>query len=249
MSQLLVQFVKEFPVEREHLHFKIFILTVNDAEWTGEDWNKYFQSSPFLDHHPIDLEGSPLKTEVLARARVEAASGAFVLAEPRRNDPYLEDSDTLKALLTVWSFAPDMPIYTINALHDSSFQFKIAMEQVHADDTTWLHGVAKTIVDLAKARAYKTFMHLIPPTPMLPGVGAAAGSRAAAPRRTRLSACLLGLAQSQQSVKTSFGKVVWELKAAELDFPSSVPRKGYIGNEYKQSQSILRHLSLRCLHE
>jgi hypothetical protein len=39
-----------------------------------------------------------------------------------------------------------------------------------------------------------------------------------------------GLATSQKSVKTSFGKVVCELKAAELDFPSSVPTTGL----YKQ---------------
>jgi hypothetical protein len=37
---------------------------------------------------------------------------------------------------------------------------------------------------------------------------------------------MLGLAKSQQSVKTSFGKVVCELKAAELDFPNSVPKTG-----------------------
>jgi hypothetical protein len=37
---------------------------------------------------------------------------------------------------------------------------------------------------------------------------------------------MLGLAKSQQSVKTSFGKVVCELKAAELDSPSSVPKRG-----------------------
>jgi hypothetical protein len=37
---------------------------------------------------------------------------------------------------------------------------------------------------------------------------------------------VLGLAKSQQSVKTSFGKVVCELKAAELDFPSSVLKTG-----------------------
>jgi hypothetical protein len=35
---------------------------------------------------------------------------------------------------------------------------------------------------------------------------------------------MLGLAKSQQSVKTSFGKVVCALKAAELDFPNSVPK-------------------------
>jgi hypothetical protein len=39
--------------------------------------------------------------------------------------------------------------------------------------------------------------------------------------------CVLGLAKSQQSVKTSFGKVVCELKAAELDFPSSVAKTGF----------------------
>jgi hypothetical protein len=32
---------------------------------------------------------------------------------------------------------------------------------------------------------------------------------------------------TQQSVKTSFGKVVCELKAAELDFPSSMPKTGF----------------------
>jgi hypothetical protein len=37
---------------------------------------------------------------------------------------------------------------------------------------------------------------------------------------------LLELAKSQQTVKTSFGKVLCELKAAKLDFPSSVPKTG-----------------------
>jgi hypothetical protein len=37
---------------------------------------------------------------------------------------------------------------------------------------------------------------------------------------------MLGLARSQQSVKTNFGEVVCELKAAELDFSSSVPKTG-----------------------
>jgi hypothetical protein len=37
---------------------------------------------------------------------------------------------------------------------------------------------------------------------------------------------MLGLTKSQQSVKTSFGKVVCELKATKLDFPSKVPKTG-----------------------
>jgi hypothetical protein len=43
-------------------------------------------------------------------------------------------------------------------------------------------------------------------------------------RFLEIMAILLGLAKSQQSVQTSFGKVVCESKAAELDFPSSVPK-------------------------
>lgn len=168
--EFLVQFVKEFLVETEHLDVKIVILASNDGEWTDEDQAKYLQSSPFFDHHLIFLEGSPLKTEDLARARVEAASGVFVLADPHRKDPYLEDSDTLKALLTVRNFAAEVPIYTINALHDSSFQFKIAMEQVNIRDAALLasgvpSSTAITNFDLASSRTYNTFMHLIPPTP------------------------------------------------------------------------------------
>jgi hypothetical protein len=52
-----------------------------------------------------------------------------------------------------------------------------------------------------------------------------ASRRLFAPRATRNSE-LLGLAKSQQYVKTSFGKVVCELKATELDFPSSVLKTG-----------------------
>jgi hypothetical protein len=44
-----------------------------------------------------------------------------------------------------------------------------------------------------------------------------------------LYSAVLGLAKSQQSVKTSFGKLVCELKAAELDCPSSVPKTGLYG--------------------
>jgi hypothetical protein len=43
-------------------------------------------------------------------------------------------------------------------------------------------------------------------------------------RFLKITAILLGLAKFQQSGKTSFGKVVCESKAAELDIPSSVPK-------------------------
>jgi hypothetical protein len=63
----------------------------------------------------------------------------------------------------------------------------------------------------------------------MPAIVSEFANEASRLREHRLStkyAHLLGLAKSQQSVKTSFGKVVCELKAAELDFPSSVPKTG-----------------------
>jgi hypothetical protein len=63
----------------------------------------------------------------------------------------------------------------------------------------------------------------------LPFSGGGGGSLGIEQRQNGQRGCnlgLLGLAKSQQSVKTSFGKVDCELKAAELDFPSSVPKTG-----------------------
>lgn len=163
--EFLVQFVKEFLAEREHLDVKIVVLTLNNAGWTEDDWNKFVQSSSFFDYHLIFLEGSPLKPEDLARAKAEMASGIFLLADPHNTDPFREDSDTLKALLTVRNFATNVPIYTINALHDSSFQFKIAMEQINPTDTAWLFGDRPSNYPLASSRTYNTFTHLLPATP------------------------------------------------------------------------------------
>lgn len=163
--EFLVQFVKEFLAEREHLDVKIVVLCLNNDGWTEEDWNKFVQSSSFFDYHLIFLEGSPLKPEDLARAKAEKASGIFLLADPHNTDPFREDSDTLKSLLTVRNFATDVPIYTINALHDSSFQFKIAMEQINPTDTAWLYGDRSSNYALATSRTYNTFTHLLPATP------------------------------------------------------------------------------------
>jgi hypothetical protein len=60
---------------------------------------------------------------------------------------------------------------------------------------------------------------------------------------------LLGLAKSQQSVKTSLGKVVCELKASELHCPSSVPKIG-LYRQGKQAVSIkLKSLVIRMHKE
>lgn len=159
--EFLLQFTKEFLAYNENLNCKIVVL-VTDPEWTEDDWNRSIIQEPFFDFHLIYLEGSPLKIEDLQRAQAAAAHGVFVLADPHRNDPYHEDSDTLKALLTVRNYAVSVPIYTINALHDSSFQFKIAMEQVDPEDTDWIFGDRSI---LGKSRTYNTFAHLLPSVP------------------------------------------------------------------------------------
>jgi hypothetical protein len=63
----------------------------------------------------------------------------------------------------------------------------------------------------------------------------------------RSGRCILGvaavrLAKSQQSVKTSFGKVVCELKAAELDFPSLVPKTGLYSQGIQAVSNNLKSL-------
>jgi hypothetical protein len=56
---------------------------------------------------------------------------------------------------------------------------------------------------------------------------------------------MLRLAKSQQSVKTSFGKLVYELKAAELDCPSSVPKTGLYRQRIQAVSIKLKSLVIR----
>lgn len=127
--EFLQQFVKEFLAEPSNLDTKVIVLTSNQ-NWSDDDWNKFVSHSPFFDHHLMFLEGSALKINDLSRARVGAAQAVFVLADPHRKDPYKEDSDILKAVLTIRNYSGAVPVYALNTLHESSFQFGIAMEHV-----------------------------------------------------------------------------------------------------------------------
>lgn len=127
--EFLQQFVKEFLAETPNLDTKVIILTSN-PNWNDDDWLRFVGHNPFFDHHLIYLEGSALKMDDLTRAHVSAANAVFVLADPHRRDPYKEDSDTLKAVLTIRNYSGSVPVYTLNTLHESSFQFGIAMEHL-----------------------------------------------------------------------------------------------------------------------
>lgn len=127
--EFLQQFVKEFLAESSNLDTKVIVLASNPT-WSEDDWNKFVAHDQFYDYHLIFLEGSALRIDDLSRANVGTAKGVFVLADPHVRDPYKEDSDILKAILTIRNYSGTVPIYTLNALYESSFQFGIAMDHL-----------------------------------------------------------------------------------------------------------------------
>lgn len=142
--EFLQQFVKEFLAEATNLDTRVIILTSN-PNWTDDDWLKFVAHNPFFDHHLMYLDGSALKMDDLNRAHVGAAMGVFVLADPHRRDPYKEDSDILKTVLTIRNYYGTVPIYTLNTLHESSFQFGIAMEHLDPLPTEFFHGIGSAL--------------------------------------------------------------------------------------------------------
>lgn len=125
--EFLRQFIQEFLKENNNADAKVVVLT-SSPTWTDDDWNKFISRSVFYDYHVVYIEGTPLEFDDLQRARVESARAVFLLPDPHRSDPYMEDSDTLKAILSIRNSAGNVPIFTFNISHDSSFQFGIAME-------------------------------------------------------------------------------------------------------------------------
>eukprot|EP00178_Gracilaria_changii_P026985 TRINITY_DN836_c0_g1_i1.p1 TRINITY_DN836_c0_g1~~TRINITY_DN836_c0_g1_i1.p1 ORF type:complete len:1410 (-),score=179.92 TRINITY_DN836_c0_g1_i1:11724-15953(-) len=127
--EFLQQFVKEFLAEGSNLDTRIIVLT-SSPTWTDDDWHKFVSHNPLFDHHLMYLDGSALKMDDLGRAQVGIAKGVFVLADPHRQDPYREDSDILKAVLTIRNYSGQVPIYALNTLVESSFQFGIAAKKI-----------------------------------------------------------------------------------------------------------------------
>lgn len=127
--EFLQQFVTEFLADPSNLDTRVIVLTSNPT-WSDDEWHKFVSTNPFFDHHLLFLDGSALRVDDLSRAQVRVAKGVFVLADPHRRDPYKEDSDILKTVLTIRNYSGTVPVYTLNTLHESSFQFGIAMEHL-----------------------------------------------------------------------------------------------------------------------
>lgn len=160
--EFLQQFVKEFLAEPSNLDTRVIVLS-SHPNWSDDDWHKFVSHNPFFDHHLMFLEGSALSTDDLTRAHVAAARGVFVLADPHRQDPYKEDSDILKTVLTIRDYSGTIPIYTFNTLADSSFQFGIALEHIEP-------SFQSDLVTRAALRPSPTFLGIpLTPTVAHPG--------------------------------------------------------------------------------
>lgn len=127
--EFLRQFVIEFLEEPSNVGTRLIVLASN-PDWTEDKWNQFVDHKPLFNHHLIYLEGSALQMDDLHRAHVDSARAVFVLADPHHEDPYKEDSDILKSVLTIRNYSGTVPVYTLNILNDSSFQFGIALEHL-----------------------------------------------------------------------------------------------------------------------
>lgn len=127
--EFLRQFVIEFLEEPSNLDTRLIVLASN-PDWTEDVWNHFVDQKPLFNHHLVYLEGSALQLDDLYRAHVHSARAVFVLADPHHEDPYKEDSDILKSVLTIRNYSATVPVYTLNILNDSSFQFGIALEHL-----------------------------------------------------------------------------------------------------------------------
>lgn len=130
--EYLKNFVQEFFADDGNALTKIVVMC-DQPNWTEELWNSFFSMHTQLKDNVVYLEGACMSRDDLLRAQVETALAVFILNNQHDPHPYLEDSETLKRILTVRTFAPNLPIYSMCALRDSMLQITVALE--HADDS------------------------------------------------------------------------------------------------------------------
>lgn len=131
--EYLKSFVQEFYGDPRNATKKLVVICDN-PNWTEETWNKFFTAHAPFRNHVTYLEGSCVSRDDLDRAQVDDAKAVFVLNNQHNPDPYAEDSETLKRILTIRSYAPNLPIYSMCALRDSMLQITYALEHVHENE-------------------------------------------------------------------------------------------------------------------
>lgn len=127
--EYLKSFVLEFYGDVRN-NTKKLVVICDQPNWTEETWNKFFASHAEFRNNVVYLEGSCVSRDDLVRAQVDDAKAVFVLNNQHNPDPYAEDSETLKRILTIRSYMPNIPIYSMCALRDSMHQITYALEHL-----------------------------------------------------------------------------------------------------------------------
>lgn len=132
--EYLKAFVCEFYSDVENKEHQLVVMSVDD-KWTPQEWAQFFTPHSEFERQVSFYRGSCMSEEDLGRAKVESASAVFVLNNQHNPNVYVEDSETLKRILTIRSYAPEVPIYSMCALTDSMFQIGYALEHASVEDT------------------------------------------------------------------------------------------------------------------
>jgi hypothetical protein len=98
--EYLKTFVQEFFADDGNSYTKVVVMC-NRANWTEELWNSFFTSRTKYQSNVVYLEGSCMTRDDLTRAQVETSLAVFVLNNQHDPQPFTEDSETLKRILTV----------------------------------------------------------------------------------------------------------------------------------------------------
>lgn len=131
--EYLKAFVEEFYSDHENLETELVVMS-DRVEWTEQEWSKFFDKQAFYKHRVTFFRGSCMTEEDLARAKVKQSMAIFVLNNQHNPNVYVEDSETLKRILTIRSYSPETPVFSMCALTDSMFQIEYALDHSGVND-------------------------------------------------------------------------------------------------------------------
>ncbi len=120
--EYLKAFIQEFYSDHGNKEKELVVMTISGDE--RQEHDKFLAE----DSRVHVFKGSCMNEEDLARAKVKTSLAVFVLNNQHNPNIYAEDSETLKRILTIRSYSPETPIFSMCALHDSMFQIGYALE-------------------------------------------------------------------------------------------------------------------------
>lgn len=170
--EYLKSFVLEFYGDERNRAKKLVVIC-DQRNWNEENWNKFFTAYAQFRNNVTYLEGSCVSRDDLIRAQVETALAVFILNNQHNPDPYAEDSETLKRILTIRSYTPGIPIYSMCALRDSMLQITYALEHIDEAEA----GEEGTSRRTSVGTGLNTFAAQLPRRPSHEALGAGQGIR------------------------------------------------------------------------